>query len=81
MGYAIDADRIVQKQQVYSACDFDQTTFKNTSQNILDLLNERKLLARKIVARGLSEGDGHEYEVLITGFTYCNTKLKQLLGL
>lgn len=81
MGYAIDADRIILQHEVNSACDFDQSNFKNTSLNILHLLNERKLYARRIVARGLTEGDGHEYETLIAGYILCNTKLILLLGL
>lgn len=80
MGYAIDADRIVQEHRINIACTFNPDDFKHVAKNISSLLNERKLVARKIVARGLTEGDGAEYETLIAQFHHCETKIKQLLG-
>jgi hypothetical protein len=80
MSYAQNKDRILLQKQVTSACEFDQMNFRGTSQNICDILNERKIIARRIVAN-LSVGDGGEYDTLMEHFTYCNQKLKLLLGL
>jgi hypothetical protein len=81
MGYAIDEDRILLHQRVMDTFGYDASNFKTVAHNLEVLLNERKLIARKIISSGLTEGDGAEYETMIAMFTMCDHKMKLLLGL